>query len=136
MRKRSKLAAIVAAALLLQSCATIFTGSRQKFTIASTPNEAKISITNIDQKEVFTGVTPAIVKLKKGAGFFYKNEYLVKLSADGYEEKTVPIKFGINGWYFGNILIGGAIGMVIVDPATGGMWKARKSDINEELKKK
>lgn len=25
--------------------------------------------------------------------------------------------------------------MVIVDPATGGMWKARKSDINEELKK-
>ncbi|GAB3027740.1 PEGA domain-containing protein [Niabella terrae] len=136
MRKKSKLVIIAVAVLLTQSCATIFTGSRQKFTIESTPSEAKITITDIDQKEVFTGVTPATVKLKKGAGFFYKNEYLVKLSTDGYEDKIVPIKFGINGWYFGNIIVGGALGMVIVDPATGAMWQSRKSEIIEELKKK
>ena len=27
-----------------------------------------------------------------------------------------------NGWYIGNILFGGLIGMIIVDPATGDMW--------------
>lgn len=29
----------------------------------------------------------------------------------GFEDKVVPINTTINGWYFGNILIGGAIGL-------------------------
>jgi hypothetical protein len=29
----------------------------------------------------------------------------------------------IDGWYWGNLLIGGIIGMVFVDPLTGAMWK-------------
>lgn len=95
MRKRSKLAAIVAAALLLQSCATIFTGSRQKFTIASTPNEAKISITNIDQKEVFTGVTPAIVKLKKVLGSFTKMSIWLNFPLTGTKKKQYLLSLAL-----------------------------------------
>lgn len=37
--------------------------------------------------------------------------------------QTVPLSADISGWYFGNILFGGLIGMLIVDPATGAMWK-------------
>ena len=29
----------------------------------------------------------------------------------------------VDSWYFGNILFGGLIGMLIIDPATGAMWK-------------
>jgi hypothetical protein len=29
----------------------------------------------------------------------------------------------MDGWYIGNILFGGVIGFLIVDPATGAMWK-------------
>jgi hypothetical protein len=29
----------------------------------------------------------------------------------------------MDGWYIGNILFGGLIGILIVDPLTGAMWK-------------
>ena len=29
----------------------------------------------------------------------------------------------LSGWYWGNIVFGGLIGMLIVDPATGAMYK-------------
>jgi hypothetical protein len=35
----------------------------------------------------------------------------------------VPLTADIDGWYFGNLLFGGLIGILIVDPATGAMWK-------------
>ena len=31
----------------------------------------------------------------------------------------------LNAWYWGNILFGGLIGWLIVDPATGAMWKLK-----------
>lgn len=42
----------------------------------------------------------------------------------------------MNGWYFGNLLLGGVIGMLIVDPATGAMYRIETDLINETLKKK
>jgi len=39
----------------------------------------------------------------------------------------------VNGWYFGNILLGGLIGMLIVDPATGAMYRLDSDYINETL---
>lgn len=41
----------------------------------------------------------------------------------GHPEQLIPINYKLNGWYFGNILIGGVLGMLIIDPLTGGMWK-------------
>ena len=37
--------------------------------------------------------------------------------------KIYPIDTELDAWYFGNILLGGVIGMLIVDPATGAMYK-------------
>lgn len=34
----------------------------------------------------------------------------------------------MDGWYLGNILIGGLIGMLIVDPASGAMYRFKRSD--------
>jgi hypothetical protein len=117
--------AIVVIALpgLLSSCATILSKSSYPVHISTEPSGATVSVTDKHNKEVFKGQSPADVTLKSGAGFFAKAEYQVKLTAPGYAEQVVPINFKINGWYFGNLLIGGVIGMLIVDPATGAMWK-------------
>jgi hypothetical protein len=121
------------AVLLFSSCASIVSKSTYPLSINSTPSGATISITDSKGKEIYLGNTPAVVELKAGAGFFSRAEYLVKFSSPGYDVKIVPVLFKIDGWYFGNILLGGVIGMLIVDPATGAMWKIETEFLNETL---
>lgn len=133
---RSKISIIFLAVIILfSSCASIVSKSLYPITIDSTPANAKISITDKKGKEIYLGNTPATVKLKAGAGFFTKAEYQVKFSSAGYEDKIVPVVFKLDGWYFGNILIGGFLGMLIIDPATGAMWKLDTKSLNETLVK-
>lgn len=122
-----------AAILILTSCASIVSKSTYPLTINSTPNNASISITDSKGQEIFLGNTPAVVKLKAGSGFFSRAEYQVRFSSPGYEDRVVPVLFKLDGWYFGNIILGGVIGMLIVDPATGAMWKLETEFMNETL---
>lgn len=75
------------------------------------------------------------MKLRSGSGFFGKESYTVSITKEGYEPKKVTIECRFNGWYFGNILIGGLIGMLIVDPATGAMYRLDSDGISETLQK-
>lgn len=119
---------------LFSSCASIFSKSTYPVTINSSPNKAKVKITNKTGKQIYLGETPAIVKLKAASGFFSREEYLVQFSSPGYQDRQIPITFEIDGWYFGNILVGGILGMLIIDPATGAMWKTETEFLNETLK--
>jgi len=121
--------------VLLSSCASIVSRSAYPVSIRTNPAGANISITDKKGKEVYKGQSPAQVTLKAGAGYFSKADYQVKLSIAGFAEKIVPINYKLNGWYFGNLLVGGAIGMLIVDPATGAMWKIVDPVIYETLVK-
>jgi hypothetical protein len=51
----------------------------------------------------------------------------------GYETKKINVECSINGWYFGNIVFGGLIGFLIVDPVTGAMFKLDHPGIYETL---
>lgn len=119
--------------LLVSSCASIVSKSNYPISINSSPSQAKIIITNKRGIEVYVGNTPANLKLKAGSGFFGKEQYQVKFLKDGYDTKTIPVNFKLDGWYFGNIIIGGLIGMLIVDPATGAMYKLDTEFLNETL---
>jgi hypothetical protein len=33
------------------------------------------------------------------------------------------VSAGLNGWYLGNLLFGGLVGLLVVDPATGAMFR-------------
>jgi hypothetical protein len=121
--------------LLLSSCASIVSKISYPISINSSPSEAKIVITDKKGIEVYAGNTPANLKLKAGSGFFGKAHYQVKFTKDGYDTKMVPINFKLDGWYFGNILFGGVIGMLIIDPATGAMYKLDTEFLNETLSK-
>lgn len=117
----------------MTGCASIVSKSNWPFSVETDPSGAKVVITNKRGREIYKGRTPAALKLKSGAGFFVKESYTVSLSMDGYESKKINLECKINGWYFGNILIGGLIGMLIVDPATGAMYKLDNEGITENL---
>ncbi|MGB4473950.1 MAG: PEGA domain-containing protein, partial [Bacteroidales bacterium] len=128
-------AIMMASVFLFSSCASIVSKSTYPLSINSSPSNAKVSITDKKGKEIYLGNTPATVKLNAGAGFFSKAEYQVKFSSPGYDDKIVPITFKLDGWYFGNLLLGGVLGMLIIDPATGAMWKIETEFLNETLSK-
>jgi hypothetical protein len=45
----------------------------------------------------------------------------------------MTIDGAINGWYFGNILFGGLIGMLAVDPSTGAMYTLKPDAVQAAL---
>jgi hypothetical protein len=134
MNLKLKLSAVMTV-LLLTGCASIVSKSSWPITINSTPSEAKISIKDKKGIEIYTGSTPATLKLKSGAGFFSKARYQVTLEKVGFDKKVVPVEFKLNGWYFGNIIFGGPLGLLIIDPATGAMFKLETEFLNETLTK-
>ena len=61
--------------------------------------------------------------LKSSSGYFKGEQYAIHFNKSGHEEKTETLPSQVSGWYWGNILLGGLVGMLIVDPATGAMYK-------------
>jgi hypothetical protein len=82
-----------------------------------------VEITNCNGEIVYRGATPVTTRLKTGGGFFKPAIYEIKLTVDGYQTKIIPVQARLNAWYFGNIVIGGVLGMLIIDPITGAMYK-------------
>lgn len=123
--------------LFMPGCASIVSYSSYPVSISSFPDKAKVVIRNInDGMIVYQGETPANVKLKASNGFFKKANYSITIEKPGYYPKTELINANLDPWYFGNIIFGGLIGILIVDPATGAMYKLDRKYISEQLTKK
>ena len=132
---RQKLASIFFAGTLLfaTGCASIVSRNRYPITITSVPTEARVVITNNRGVAIYTGNTPAVLSLKAGNGFFSKAGYQVTFEKEGYDTKVVPIEFKLDAWYFGNVIFGGLVGLLIVDPATGAMFRLKTDFLHETL---
>lgn len=122
MKNISTLALILLIALT-SSCASILSKSQYPLTITTQPTGANVTVTNHKGVEIFKGISPANLSLQSGAGFFKRASYQVAVTKTGYETQMVPVHFKVDGWYWGNLLLGGIIGMLIIDPATGAMYK-------------
>lgn len=59
--------------------------------------------------------------------------YMVTFDLPGYAQHTEAIEYKLNGWYWGNLVFGGFIGFLIVDPATGAMYKIRNPQLKAFL---
>jgi hypothetical protein len=117
-----KVIATSIAAIALTGCASIFNGPTQAVTINSVPDGADVSVTNSAGEKIHTGVTPVTLTLKRGAGYFKSESYTIKYAKAGFAAKELTISGSMSGWYIGNILFGGLIGMLAVDPVTGAMY--------------
>ena len=115
------------------SCATMFGKSSYPISVNTDPAGAEIVITNKKGTEVYRGTTPSTVKLKSSSGYFAKAEYQIKLHKNGFSDKIISVTSSLNGWYFGNIFLGGLVGMLIIDPASGAMYKITDSTFTEKL---
>jgi hypothetical protein len=104
-------------------CATIISGTTQRIGFESTPPGAQLHI------DGGSYTTPAQVKLSRA-----KN-YEVDFEKDEYLPATRQVTRGTNGWVFGNILIGGIIGL-LVDYSTGAANKLEPDVVRVELVRK
>jgi len=116
-------ASAVASSVLLSSCASIVSRASREVSIQSNPSGLAFAIISADGETVSTGTTPQMVSLSARGGYFKPAKYTVQVKRAGKVVGTHQVTAGINGWYFGNILIGGLIGMLIVDPLTGAMYR-------------
>jgi hypothetical protein len=128
-----KIICVIAVAILLSSCATIVSHGSSIVGVDTTPQGADVQIINRNGQIVYNGHTPATLSLRHASGFFKKASYRVKLSMEGYQSREVVIGANLNGWYFGNIVFGGVIGFLIIDPMSGAMYKLKNVYVDEKM---
>ncbi|MBQ8712441.1 MAG: hypothetical protein IJ551_06445 [Prevotella sp.] len=94
----------VAAPMLLSSCATIISGGDPSITINGNVNEP-VNITTT--KQTYQGVKlPAVVKVNRHK----LDGQRILITSESYKFNDIILEKKVNGWAFGNILIGGLIG--------------------------
>lgn len=121
--KKTIISCSFALTLLVSSCATIISGSKQNIKFSSNPSTATIFI-----DEVEVGKTPFEMKLAR------KSEHSVMIKLDGYQTYETKLTKKFNAWYIGNIVFGGLIG-IIVDPITGAIYNLSPDDISAQMNK-
>lgn len=128
---------IVLMTLTLSGCASIMGDKTQALPIDIQPEGTKITVKDNTGMTVYTGTSPTTVTLNKSDGsYFGKKNYTIFAENDGYSSQSIPITESVNGWYIGgNIVFGGLIGWLIVDPWNGGMYKLDMDKIQTKLYK-
>src|SRR3569832_1674817 len=130
-----KLLPLIVAAGLSSGCASIV-GKRgaETLNLSSSPERADVTIADESGQVVYRGSTPTVVNLEKKRGYFSGKDYIITIAKSGYRNQTILVKTRPNGWYLaGNLLFGGLIGYLIVDPLTGAMWTFDTNAINANL---
>jgi hypothetical protein len=110
----------------LAGCASVINGTSESVKVTSIPAGATFTIKDKSNVVVATGITPQIVELDRGTGYFKGADYRVDYEKAGYIGDVTYIDHSLSPWVFGNIIFGGVIGGFIVDPLTGGMWELKK----------
>lgn len=124
--------ALAVLAALFSGCASIVSKSQYPVAIKTSPSGANFTIRNKSGVIVHRGKTPQTVTLDAGDGYFSGATYTVDFKKANYESTSTIIDSSVDGWYsVGNILFGGIIGWLIVDPATGAMWELPAQSLTE-----
>ena len=104
-------------------CATIMNGTTQSIIFKSEPAGASVTV-----DRMFIGKTPTAAALSRS------DTHTVEIDLDGYEKAGFVINKKVSKWVWGNILLGGVIGLV-VDLVTGGIYVLNPEEIGAELSK-
>ena len=112
----------LALASLCASCATLVAPGPDMVPVNSTPPGANVIVNG-----AVVGTTPMLLPVKRGGGTWF----LLRLEHEGLEPRDVGIKRTFNGWFVGNVLFGGLIGMCI-DAITGNTLKVRSAEVVDE----
>ncbi|MFO0414917.1 MAG: PEGA domain-containing protein [Pseudomonadota bacterium] len=125
MHKKTITVLAIASTILLNSCATILSGTSDVIVIKTKPVDAKIEI---DDQPAGTSNNAITVKRQ------FADYREVRLKAEGYETQEFKIRQKIDGKYWLGIL-GAGIPMII-DIITGAALKPVDLNYEKELEKK
>lgn len=114
---------LVVSSSLFVSCSAIINGSKQNVSIRATPIDAEIFV---DGELAGTGT--AAVKLKRG------KEHVIEAKLEGYRVAKVTTDNSITGWFWGNCIFGGVIGMA-VDLITGSAYDVDPEHVSLNLER-
>ena len=65
--------------------------------------------------------------------YFKAQTYRLVFEMHAYAPTEVKLDSSVSGWYFANLVFGGLIGMLIVDPLTGAMFNLTPEKIEQPL---
>jgi hypothetical protein len=133
MLKRIAVIALVGACATLGACATIVHSGPRPVSVASTPAGAKVSIYDRDGNLVQTNTTPFLAQLPTKYRYFQGQTYRLVFEMPGHAGTEVKLGSSLSGWYLGNVVFGGLIGLLIVDPMTGAMYNLTPDKIEQPL---
>jgi len=103
------------------SCSSIVSKSQYPVSFTNEGAPVKFKVRKKSGEVIHSGITPSTVTLPASEGYFQRAAYEVTSS-----KGVAPLNASLDPWYVGNVAIGGLIGLVIVDPLTGSMWKLPK----------
>jgi hypothetical protein len=113
--------------LALLGCATILGGGpQQPVSFNSDPTGADFSVKSSSGLQMASGKTPQTVRLPR------KNEYQIDFTVPGYQRQSIALAKGVNGWIWGNLVLGWIIGFG-VDFLTGSAYKLEPSQVQVSL---
>ena len=118
-----KIAFLAFALASIGGCATIVSGTTQEVSFQSNPEGAKVSVSGR-----VLGNTPVTLQLKreKGQSLVFEKE--------GYKRLTMRLDTRMNGWFWGNIVIGGLFGSS-TDGVSGAVYAYSPSQYLVSLEK-
>ncbi|HET6718245.1 MAG TPA: hypothetical protein VFH22_01280 [Rhodocyclaceae bacterium] len=128
---------LAGALALLSGCATIVGDERTSLPIKSTPADAQILIIDEAGRTAYRGRTPDQVPLRKSDGHYWGGkQFTVAISKRGYQTQRIQVDTRPNALYLGgNLLFGGIIGWLMVDPISGKMYDLSSEGIEVTLQK-
>lgn len=106
-------------------CATIATGGGedQAVRVSSTPRGADVFV-----NDELVGKTPMSIRLPR------KDDHHVRIEKVGYQPYERELRSGMNAWLFGNIILGGLIGLG-VDLLSGASSGLDRTNVSPRLVK-
>ena len=102
------------ALLMLSGCATIMNSGPDVVNVDTNPRGARVYLNGL-----YSGVSPINLTIHR------EDDAVIDVKLEGYEPVQTELRKTGNGWIFGNLLIGGGLG-VIIDLASynqGGYFK-------------
>jgi len=113
----SAASAVALVAISVSGCGTIIQGTTQDIAITSSPSGARCDLDRNSERVATVAATPARAHVDKAW-----NNIAVTCTKRGYQTASANLESGPSIGLFGNLLIGGVIG-VGIDVATGGAYK-------------
>lgn len=134
---RAAALSLTGALALLSGCATIVGDEHASLPIKSTPADAQILIIDEAGRTAYRGRTPDQVPLRKSDGHYWGGkQFTVAISKRGYLTQRIKVDTHPNSLYLGgNLIFGGIIGWLVVDPTSGKMYDLSREGIDVTLQK-